>query len=296
MAQDPRALLQKASKTLAGASGGFSFFGGRETKFQDAADLYIQAANSFKMQKQMREAGQAFEQAASIQSEKLNDPDDAANTMVDAFKAYRTVDADAASRCLDVAVQRYCVKGNFRRAATHKESLGDLYENELGDNKKAIECYEAAAGWYEGDNAVALANKLWLKVADLAALDENYHKAIENFEKVAKASINNNLMKYSVKDYFLKAGICHLATGDLVAAQRAISSYGEMDPSFTSQRENMLLNDVYAAVEAGDPEDFADKLYMYDQVSKLDKWKTTLLLRVKNNIAKTTEGDDDEFA
>lgn len=141
-----------------------------------------------------------------------------------------------------------------------------------------------------------LANKLWLKVADLAALDENYHKAIENFEKVAKASINNNLMKYSVKDYFLKAGICHLATGDLVAAQRAISSYGEMDPSFTSQRENMLLNDVYAAVEAGDPEDFADKLYMYDQVSKLDKWKTTLLLRVKNNIAKTTEGDDDEFA
>jgi len=103
----------------------------------------------------VREAGQAFEQAAEIQTKYLNDPDDAANTMVDAFKSYRTVDADAASRCLDVAVQRYCVKGNFRRAATHKESLGDLYENELNDNNKAIECYEAAAGWYEGDNAIA---------------------------------------------------------------------------------------------------------------------------------------------
>lgn len=142
-----------------------------------------------------------------------------------------------------------------------------------------------------------LANKLWLKVADLAALEGDYHKAIGNFEKVAKASVSNNLMKYSVKDYFLKAGICYLATGDLIAAQRAIGGYAELDPGFASQRENLLLNDILASVQAGDPEDFADKLYMYDQVSKLDKWKTTILLRVKNNIVKAEdEGGDDEFA
>ena len=35
----------------ASASGGFSLFGGRETKYMDAADLYIQAANAFRMQK-----------------------------------------------------------------------------------------------------------------------------------------------------------------------------------------------------------------------------------------------------
>ena len=57
-----------------------------------------------------------------------------------------------------------------------------------------------------------LANKLFLKVADLAAIEEDYYKSIENYEKVAKASINSNLMKWSVKEYFLKAGICHLAT------------------------------------------------------------------------------------
>ena len=77
MAQDPRALLQKvgnyqfsesspalicpslrlltdmslqADKTISGASGGFSFFGGRQDKYQDAVDLYIQAANAFRMQ------------------------------------------------------------------------------------------------------------------------------------------------------------------------------------------------------------------------------------------------------
>lgn len=59
----------------------------------------------------------------------------------------------------------------------------------------------------------SLSNKLFLKVADLAALQSEYHRAIENYEKVAKSSINNNLMKWSVKEYFLKAGICHMAVG-----------------------------------------------------------------------------------
>lgn len=58
----------------------------------------------------------------------------------------------------------------------------------------------------------SLANKHYLKVADLAALEGDYYKAIENFERIGRASINNSLMKWSVKDYFMKAGICHLAS------------------------------------------------------------------------------------
>ena len=68
-----------------------------------------------------------------------------------------------------------------------------------------------------------LANKLWLKVADLAALEGDYYRASEKFEKAAQSSIHNNLMKYSVKEWFLKAGICHLATKDPIAAPRAVS-------------------------------------------------------------------------
>lgn len=48
---DPRALLQKADKAAAGASGGFSLFGGRTEKWENAADLYSQAANAFRVQK-----------------------------------------------------------------------------------------------------------------------------------------------------------------------------------------------------------------------------------------------------
>lgn len=38
------------------------------------------------------------------------------------------------------------------------------------------------------------------------------------------------------------------------------------------------------AVEAGDDEAFSDKVYQFDQLSKLDKWKTTMLLKVKETI------------
>jgi len=64
-------------------------------------------------------------------------------------EAYRKDDPEAAARCLDKAITHYCSKGNFRRAATHKQNLGELYEVELGDNTRAAAAYEEAAGWYE---------------------------------------------------------------------------------------------------------------------------------------------------
>ncbi|KAI5928295.1 alpha-soluble NSF attachment protein [Camillea tinctor] len=292
MAGDPRALLSKADKLVSSAASGFSLFGGREDKYMTAADTYIEAANAFRVQKMNREAGQAFEKAADVQTRHLKEPDDAANTLVDAFKVYRKENPEDAVRVLEFSITQYTKKGNFRRAAQHKENMGEVYEVEISDMAKALECYEMAAGWYESDNAGALANKLWLKVADLAAIEGDYYKAIDQYEKVASSSINNNLMRYSVKDYFLKAGICHLATNDLVGTNRALEKYADLDPTFPSTREYQLLADLAAAIETQDQEQFTDKLFQFDQVSKLDKWKTTLLVRVKSNM----EDAGDDFA
>ena len=75
----------------------------------------------------------------------------------------------------------------------------------------------------------------------------------------------------------------------MVATTRALESYRDLDPAFTSTREHQLLVDLAEAVEQGDQEVFADKLFQYDQLSKLDKWKTTILLRVKNAIEEKGE-------
>ena len=75
----------------------------------------------------------------------------------------------------------------------------------------------------------------------------------------------------------------------MVATSRALESYRDLDPTFASQREHQILVDLAEAVEQGDQEMFADKLFQYDSLSKLDKWKTTILLRVKNGIEEKEE-------
>lgn len=56
-----------------------------------------------------------------------------------------------------------------------------------------------------------------------------------------------------------------------------------------STREYQLLADLTNAVEQGDNDAFGDRLFEYDRLSKLDKWKTAIFLRVKNNIEETGE-------
>lgn len=200
-----------------------------------------------------------------------------ANTLQDAYKAYRKPSPQDAARVLSQAIDHYLSKGNFRRAATQKQYLAELYE-EIQDHKEARAAYEDAARWYEDDNAAALANKLALKAGDLAALDGDYTPAIQHYEHVARQSVSNNLMRFSVKDYLLRGGICHLAH-DIIGARRALDSYRELDPGFAQTRECALLADLADAVEAGDSEVFAEKLFRYDQLSPLSPWFTTMLLR-----------------
>ena len=50
----------------------------------------------------------------------------------------------------------------------------------------------------------------YLKVAQFAGTLEQYDRAIELFERVASKSLENNLTKYSVRDYLLKSFICVL--------------------------------------------------------------------------------------
>lgn len=39
------------------------------------------------------------------------------------------------------------------------------------------------------------------------------------FEQVAKSMVDNQLLKYSAKEYFLKAGLCRMCMGDVSGAK-----------------------------------------------------------------------------
>ncbi|CCG83382.1 Putative uncharacterized protein [Taphrina deformans PYCC 5710] len=284
MSSEADQMMAKADKK-ATSSGGMSswFSGGMTSKYEEAAELYSGAANQYRLAKRNRDAGAAFEKAAAMQL-KTDEADDAANTYVEASKCYRKEDPSKCVQVLELAVDRFTKRGNFRRGANYRQQVAEIYELDLMDAPKAMEAYESAAEWLASDNAESQANKLYLKVAEIAGLEGDYQRACDKFEQVATTSVHNGLTKWSVKEYYLKAGICHLCKNDIVAVKRAIEHYATEDMTFTSTKEYQLLNELADALENGDSEEFTNYIYVYDQVMKLDKWKTTMLLRIKNQM------------
>jgi len=58
--------------------------------------------------------------------------------------------------------------------------------------------------------------------------------------QVASASLESSLLKYSAKEYFFRAALCHLCV-DSLNAQHAIERYQEQYPAFQDAREYKLV-------------------------------------------------------
>lgn len=78
-------LLEKADKKANSSTG---WFGSSSTKFEEAGDLYQQAANAFKLEKMFKEAGDCFAREAECR-EKCKENNDAANAWWNSAKAYK---------------------------------------------------------------------------------------------------------------------------------------------------------------------------------------------------------------
>jgi len=260
---------------------GFSLFSG-SSKFEEAAELYTKSANLFKTCKKWDQAGEAYVKAAEC-SLKLQSLHESATNYVSASGCFKKTNIPRSISCLKQAVEFYTDEGRFSVAAKHQKEIAELCESE-NDLDNAISNFQLAADFYDGEGSSSAANQCLLKVASLSAVLGRFDKAIELYEKVAVSSLDNNLLKWGVKDHFLHAGLCHLASGDLVGLHQALKKYEDIDVTFASQREYKLLNDLLIACENMDLEAFTLATKDYDSISKLDSWKISILLKIKTLI------------
>ncbi|KAJ8477737.1 hypothetical protein OPV22_021464 [Ensete ventricosum] len=275
---------KKAEKKLAG----WGIFG---SKYDDAAELFDKAANCFKLAKNWDRAGSVYIKLANCHL-KLDSKHEAASAYVDAANCYKKISVQDASQSLSQAVKLFLEIGRLNMAARYCKELGELYEQEQ-NLKKAMDYFEQAADLFQSEEVTTSANQCKQKVAQFAAQLEQYPKAIEIYEAIARHSINNTLLKYGVKGILLNAGICQLCKNDVVAVTNALERYQELDPTFSGTREYKLLADLADSMDEGDVVKFTNALQEYDSMTRLDPWKTTLLLRVKNAIKAKEEEDDD---
>uniref|UniRef100_A0A8C7SHU5 N-ethylmaleimide-sensitive factor attachment protein, beta b n=1 Tax=Oncorhynchus mykiss TaxID=8022 RepID=A0A8C7SHU5_ONCMY len=290
----------KKVKTSGSFLGGM--FGGPH-KVEEACEMYCRAANMFKMAKNwngnhyncsraalfLEAAGNAFCQAARIHMQ-LQNKHDSATSFIDAGNAFKKSDPNEAIKCLNAAVDIYTDMGRFTIAAKHHITIAEIYESELVDIEKAIAHYEQAADYYKGEESNSSANKCLLKVGAYAAQLEQYAKAIEIYEQVGSSTMDNPLLKYSAKEYFFKASLCHFIVDEL-NAKLAVEKYEEMFPAFSDSRECKLLKKLLDAHEEQNCEAFTEAIKEFDSISRLDQWQTTMLLRIK----KTIQGDEGDL-
>lgn len=275
---------KRAEKKLSG----WSIFG---SKTDEAVDFYEKAANCFKLAKNWERAGSVYTKLANCHL-KLDSKHEAASAYVDAANCHKKYSMTEAALSLDQAVNLFLEIGRLNMAARYCKELGELYEQEQ-NIEKAMDYFERAADLFQSEEVTTSANQCKQKVAQFAAQLEEYPKAIEIFEAIARHSINNNLLKYSVKGILLNAGICQLCRGDVVGITNALERYQELDPSFSGTREYKFLADLAAAIDEEDVGKFTDSIKEFDSMTRLDPWKTTLLLRAKNALKAKEDEDDD---
>lgn len=274
--------MAEAEKKLTSSKGFFGSLFGGSSKVEEAVECYQRAANMFKMAKKWSAAGNAFCEAANLHL-KAGSRHDATTNFVDAANCYKKSDLNEAISCLMKAIEIYTDMGRFTVAAKHHQSIAEMYESEAVDLERAVQHYQRAADYFRGEESISSANKCLLKVAQYVAQLEDYNKAIEIYEQVASSSLDNSLLKYSAKEYFFRAALCHLCV-DVLNAQHAIERYQDQYPAFKDSREYKLIKTLIEHLEEQNLEGFTEAVKEYDSISRLDQWYTTILLRIKKQV------------
>ena len=178
--------------------------------------------------------------------------------------------------------------GRFAQVAKLHKEIAEMYEKE-SDLERSIQHFQEAADFYIAEGQQAGANPCLLRVATMAAQLEDYDKAVGIYEQVSEGSIDNQLLHYSVKEYLMKAALCRFANfkgaeKGLEDMKAHLERYQNLDVTFMDTREAKLLWSLYEAFEKSDVAVFQTAVAEFDRISRLDEWKTNILLRIKKKL------------
>mmetsp|Transcript_6366 Transcript_6366/g.9661 ORF Transcript_6366/g.9661 Transcript_6366/m.9661 type:complete len:313 (+) Transcript_6366:131-1069(+) len=267
-----------------------------EQKYEDGAELYQKAANAFKVGGFFQEAGEAYSKAANIYQNKLKNGMEASKNLTESGHCYKKVEPKKAISSYRNSIEILCDSGRLTQAARLSKEVAEIFENDEDAAEDsavlAIESYQQAAELYEMEQQKSQGSQCLAKVAELSSAAKNppdYIRAADIYETLGKNCLDSNLLKYNAKGHFLHCALCHLANKDSVGASQAMSRFSSLDYTLRESREGKFANELIECVDSGDSEGLATACFEFDRISKLDPWKTTMLLAIRKGL----EGDGD---
>ena len=176
-------LVELAQKKT--ATGFFKgLFSSKESRLEEALDLYDRAANMFKLGKKWFEAGECYEKCADIEVELKSDL--AAGHYHDAAHCFNFVDKKRGANNLTKCLSVYESSGRFQMAGKTQKQMAEDYEGDLIYDQ-AIIAYKKAADYFsmENINSKSYEQGCLLKQADLMCISD-HSGAFEEAKQVKK--------------------------------------------------------------------------------------------------------------
>ena len=251
-------------------------------RYEEAAELFEKAGNNYKLGKCWQDATYVFVKLAECQL-KLDSKHEAATAYVEAFKCANKVDPAKSTELLQLAVGLYTDMGRLNMAARQLKEIAEVNEKQ-GSKDEAITFYNQAAELFECEGSTSEATKCKIKIAEFSAELGKYPRAVDIFEDAARRAVENNLLKFSARGYLLNAGICYLCYGSPDDIEIKIEKYRDIDLQFGGSREDTLLTSLQEALRSADDQAFSTALAEFDKVTRLDAWKTKILLEAKRRL------------
>jgi len=261
--------------------------GSKSERFEEAVELCKQAATSFKLQKRWEDSTKAYLRCAEI--EKMNKSGEASDYLLEAANMQKKYNIAEAVQSMLRAADLMCNDGKISQAARVKKQIAEIYE---ADSQPVLACkyYKESVDLYqtEGENQSTV-NSMLLKVAELTMMQENgdVPDAIKIYEKVGDKYLEHKLTAPSARDLFFRACLLHLVIDDTVGAETSMEKYTDKDPSLSTTREFKFVRALVKVIEEKNLQEFSDQCFEFNSTMPLDKWKTTILNRIKTLLEKS---------
>ncbi len=257
-------------------------------KFEKAAELYEQAANKYKLENKMKEAGDAYILAAEshVKNKYVHR---SVENYIKASQAYKTISPQNAIKSLEIIINYYSEGGKFDQAARYQQSIAEIYEKNE-EIVEAIVAYDSAAKLFKCESMNSNMSKCLEKAGKLLAFKGSFIEAIERYEEASEAILDRDILCWKCNDYYFSASLCALAIGDFQEAQDKIISYIHTYHRFGSSKEGILVVKLTDVAIKSDVRSFVNILVAYNSISPLDDFQTFVLNKTKDHIKE--QGDD----
>lgn len=244
-----------------------------------AADIYIAAGNSYRMENKLTLAYRMFKKAAKCYQKVRDMHESSIYYLHEAAKCIKKIDnfmyVDLMHKIVNLEKQH----GRVIQVANAYANIADVHEKQ-NIPKLALKYNQLAYEYYDLYGSEKTCWNFLGKIISLHIELKEYNSSITKFELLIEETKGEAVYRFKNADLILRICLCHLLENDYVETEKRLKKYTEILPEFNNTLECKLLQNIIECCENHDNILLIEKVEEYEDRKKLDKQAKTLIDRL----------------